>query len=352
MKMETVDNSSTVETGSNGGIDGLRSPPFFIVGCTRSGTTLISRILDGHSRLAVYHESHFYHLLRQDLHRYGDLRQTANLRRFVADIREVLRRQRKMEPPEEREFLDALVAPTFEGVLATVLQLYAGMHGKPRGGDKTPGHHSYLQEITEKLPQSPVIFVMRDPRDVVLAIREKFGISLKGATALWNAAFVSYKKFSHRVHLVQYEGFVRQPTQGVEAICAYMGERYESDMLRFHERIPDHLARIRYNQDLLGPVDARHIGRFREMPPREIGRIEAACAVGMEAMGYDFIGAAPNVLTIPLSTRFDFVMDRLRYYRWDWGRWRRGWTRWKIVLRLRARYFLSLAWLRDRGERT
>ena len=321
--------------------------PFFIVGCTRSGTTLISRILDSHSRLAVYHESHFYHLLRKDLHRYGDLRQPANLRRFVADVREVLRRQRKMEPPGEQEFLEALVAPTFEGVLATVLQLYARLQGKLRGGDKTPGHHSYLQEITEKLPDSPVIFVMRDPRDVVLAIREKFGISLKGATALWNAAFISYEKFSHWVHLVRYEKFVQQPTEGVEAMCAYMGERYEADMLRFYDRIPDRLAKIRFNQDLLGPVDPRHIGRFREMPPREIERIEAACATWMEALGYDFIGPTPKARPITPPTTFEFVMDRLRYYRWDWGRWRRGWTRWKIVLRLRARYFLSLGWLRD-----
>jgi hypothetical protein len=323
--------------------------PFFIVGCTRSGTTLISRILDSHSRLAVYHESHFYHLLRSDLHRYGDLRQMANLRRFVADVREILRRQKKTEPPGEPEFLAALVSPTFEGVLATVLQLYAGLQGKPRGGDKTPGHHSYLPEITEKLPDSPVIFLMRDPRDAVLAIREKFGISRPGATALWNAAFISYRQFSHRVHLVQYEKFVQQPTEGVEAMCSYMGECYESDMLRFYERIPDRLAKIRFNQDLLGPVDPRHMGRFREMPRREIEQIEAACATGMEAMGYDFIGATPKARPITPPTKFEFAMDRLRYYRWDWGRWRRGWTRWKIVLRLRARYFLSLGWLRDRG---
>ena len=83
--------------------------PFFIVGCTRSGTTLISRILDSHSRLAVYHESHFYHLLRHDLHRYGNLEQAANLRRFLADVREVLQRQRKMTVPTEDALLAALM---------------------------------------------------------------------------------------------------------------------------------------------------------------------------------------------------------------------------------------------------
>lgn len=65
-------------------------PPFFIVGASRSGTTLLATILDSHSRIAVYTESHYYPLFRPDLHRYGDLGRPANLRRFVSDVREVM----------------------------------------------------------------------------------------------------------------------------------------------------------------------------------------------------------------------------------------------------------------------
>jgi len=299
--------------------------------------------------MAVYHESHFYHLLRHDLHHYGDLQQLPNLRRFISDVREILRRQEEMPVSEEKEFLEALVAPTFEGVLATMLQLHARIQRKVRGGDKTPGHHAYLSEILDKLPDSRVIFVLRDPRDTVAAIREKFGISLRGATSLWNAAFVSYKEFSHRVHLVQYEELVQQPKESVEAMCSYLGEHYEPDMLRFFQRIPARLANIRYNQDLLGPVDPSHIGRFRELPARDIERIETTCATGMEAMGYEFSGARPSALPMTPPTKLEFLIDRLRYYRWDRRRWGRGWIRWKIVLRLRARYFLSFEWLRPSG---
>lgn len=322
------------------------SAPFFIVGCTRSGTTLVSQILDSHSRLAVYHESHFYHLLRHDLYRYGNLGQLSNLRRFLIDVREVLQRQRKMTVPTEEEFLAGLSEPSFAGVLATVLSLYARQHGKMRGGDKTPGHHSYLAEITEHLPHSPVIFLLRDPRDTVVAIREKFGISLKGATALWNAAYLSYTNFSHRIHLVQYEQLVRHPTESVQSICAHLGEDYETATMRFFERIPNQLARIKYNQDLLSPIDSSHIGRFREMSKSEITRVEAACGIGMEAMGYDFSGTRPKVLPIKAPTKLEFIIDRLRFYGWNRYRWRRGWIRWKVVLRLRLKHFLSLEWLR------
>lgn len=322
------------------------SAPFFIVGCTRSGTTLVSRILDSHSRLAVYHESHFYHLLRHDLHRYGNLDRSSNLRRFLTDVREVLQRQRKMTVPTEDEFLAALRELSFAGVLTTLLTLYAQQQGKSRGGDKTPGHHSYLAEITEQLPHSPVIFLLRDPRDAVVAIREKFATSLKGATALWNAAYLSYTKFPGRVHLIQYETLVRRPTESVQALCAYLGEDYEPGMLRFFEHIPDRLARIRYNQDLLKPIDPSLIGRFREMSKSEITRVEAACGIGMEAMGYDFSGTKPRILPIKAPTKFEFIIDRLRFYGGNRYRWRRGWIRWKVVLRLRLKYLLSLEWLR------
>lgn len=322
------------------------SAPFFIVGCTRSGTTLISRILDSHSRLAVYHESHFYHVLRHDLQRYGDLRRSPNLRRFLTDVSELLRRQGKMTVPRVDEFLAALVEPSFAGILATVLTLYAQQHGKKRGGDKTPGHHTYLDEMTEQLPDSNVIFLLRDPRDTVVAIREKFRISLKGATALWNAAYLSYTKFSNRVHLLLYEDLVRHPAERVRELCAHLGEPYEPDMMRFFEHIPDQLARIKYNEDLLSPVEPNHIGRFREMPAHEISQIEAACGIGMEALGYPFSGAKPKSLPITAPTTLEFVIDRLRFYGWNRYRWRRGAIRWKIVLRLRLRYFLSLQWLR------
>jgi hypothetical protein len=117
-------------------------------------------------------------------------------------------------------------------------------------------------------------------------------------------------------------------------------------MMRFFEHIPDQLARIKYNEDLLSPVEPNHIGRFREMPAHEISQIEAACGIGMEALGYPFSGAKPKSLPITAPTTLEFVIDRLRFYGWNRYRWRRGAIRWKIVLRLRLRYFLSLQWLR------
>ena len=322
-------------------------PPFFIVGSTRSGATLASRILDSHSRIAVYHESHYYPIFRPDLHRYGDLRRLPNLKRFIEDVREVTRVQGLMDPPTTDELLEILVEPSFEGVLTTLLQLHARKQGKVHCSDKTPGHHAYLAEILEKFPRSPIIFVMRDPRDTVLAIRKKFATSLKGAIQLWNDAFRSYQKVLGKVYLVRYEELAQRPVETVQALCAHLEENYEPQMLRVFERIPSRLARNPHNRDLLRPVDPTLVGRFRQMPQQDIEWIESACATGMEVLGYSFTQPKAKLVETAPPTKLDFFMNRVRYYRSNWKRWRPGWMRWKIVLRVRARYFLTLLWIRE-----
>ena len=108
--------------------------PIFIVGCPRSGTTLVSRILDSHSRIAIYNETHYYSIFGPDRHRYGDFRRSANLMRLIDDFRETIRVQGLVEPPPSDEILGSLVEPTFEGVLAALLHAQAQRQGKARGG--------------------------------------------------------------------------------------------------------------------------------------------------------------------------------------------------------------------------
>src|SRR5438046_320861 len=49
------------------------SPPFFLIGVARSGTTLLSLMLDTHSQLAIPYESHFIIPYFKDRQRVGDL---------------------------------------------------------------------------------------------------------------------------------------------------------------------------------------------------------------------------------------------------------------------------------------
>jgi hypothetical protein len=162
---------------------------------------------------------------------------------------------------------------------------------------------------------------------------------VNGAAWMWNQAFRSYRNFSDRVHLVRYEALVADPKGTVAPLCSVLGHEFEIDMLRFFERIPQSLAARQNFSKLLKDIDTESVGKFDRMAADDVRRIESLCADGMEALGYPFsAGGVARVSRVP--SKIEFIRDRLRYYGTDRTRWRRGWMRWKIVLRLRLRSWL------------
>jgi hypothetical protein len=318
-----------------------RPQPVFIVGCRRSGTTLVSRIVDAHSAFAVYHESFLYPIFGSELRWYGDLGDGANLARLVDDVREVLGTQIS-DVPDAATIRRTLSHPSLSGVFEALLQLHARRHGKRRGGDKTPEHHRYVPDILRDLPGSPIVFTMRDPRDTVLSIRRVFNTSVEGAAHVWRHAFESYHAQAHRVRLLRYEALVGFPEDTVRTLCEAVGEPFESGMLEFHRHLPDGFRR-RGGEKLAGPVDPGSVGLFQSMPTRDLHVIEAICGEGMEVMGYERVaggrpGDAPG--PAPRPRRWRWVWDRLRYYGTNGERWRRGAARWKVMARVRVRWLL------------
>src|SRR5215212_5409627 len=118
----------------------------FVVGCSRSGTTLLRALLDGHPLVAVPPESHF----------------------VLAPDPRALRRALRHEPwfglwgiePPELRGLD--VADAVRAVFAA----YGAVHGKPRYADKTPHYVSHLPLLAERFAEARFVHVVRDGRDV------------------------------------------------------------------------------------------------------------------------------------------------------------------------------------------
>src|SRR5438552_17485020 len=100
--------------------NGRIEPPIFIVGCMRSGTSLVSHVLDSHSRITIFYESYLYNYFRSELRYYGDLNKTSNLRRLIANVRRAIAVQ-KVVPPTLDEIEGTLATRTFPGIFAAVL---------------------------------------------------------------------------------------------------------------------------------------------------------------------------------------------------------------------------------------
>lgn len=316
--------------------------PFFIMGCPRSGTTLVSRIVDRHSAIAVYHESQYYPIFRPALDYYGDLADRRNLSTFLADVRESIRLQ-GVEPPAVEEIFEALERSSFPGVLEAVLAIYARSHGKRRGGDKTPAHYAFLDEIRSGFPKSPILFVIRDPRDTVLSMHKTFRTPVADGARMWLSAYQSYASNGSAVHLVSYERLTENPEAVTRALCEFLGESYEAEMLQFFEGVPERIATRAHLAKVQGPVDAGSVGGYRELPATDIAIIESLCAEGMQALGYErATDATPQILASYRPGLVVRIRERLLYYGTDRERWRRGLFRWKIQFKGWLRQFLAL----------
>lgn len=308
-------------------------PPLFIVGCARSGTTLISRILDRHSQIAVFHETHFYPVFHPHRRLYGDLNCRRNLEALLSDLGSWLRLRQIEEPPID-EIRQHLPEASLGGVLAGLLACFARMRGKPRAGEKTPEHYRFLSEIQRDFPQSPIVFIVRDPRDVAVSMRKAFRTPIADAAWTWRRAWECYAASARRPHLVRYERLVQDPEGEVRALCKFLDAAYEPGMLDFYSDVPARLAQIPHHRKLTSPIDAASVGRYRELSSPEIATIESICAEGMEAFGYGRITAA----TSPARRRSGRplvrqIRQRLLFYGLSRRRWQRGMFRWKIIVK-------------------
>ncbi len=258
----------------------------FVVGCPRSGTTLLSVMLDRHSQLAMTPETSFYIEIAPRL---GDPRRPplheilagwSRLPELGLEPGDVVRRCGGRESPGE--------------VLAAILELYAQRRGKPYCGEKTPGHWGKLDDLMADFPAAKIFFIIRDGRDVALSITELpwWSDDLAAAAALWlgaaEKARAAIARDPARVTAVRYEDLVRSPAAVLARLMDFIGLSFEPRQLDAGVASPVVLARsLPWKGRALDPIDPTRIGRWRTAAQEEdASYLSDALAAELAFFGY------------------------------------------------------------------
>jgi hypothetical protein len=226
--------------------DKRRPPAPFVVGVSRSGTTLLRLMLDAHPDLAIPPETHFLPDVINECKREGASPDS------VADL--IVEHRRfgdfGLDPGEVRARIAKSGIRPRGRPLRAFYELYASGEGKGRWGDKTPNYIQFMPRIWRSLPEARFIHLIRDGRDVAIsrasrAIEDPAGAGFQAKR--WkrriNKARRMSKKLDHYME-ARYEDLVTAPEPTLRRICEFIELDYDPVMMSYHERADERLAEM------------------------------------------------------------------------------------------------------------
>lgn len=280
----------------------MNNNPIFIVGCPRSGTTLLQYMLRSHPRISLpTGESHFFVALHRNRNQYGDLRKPENIRRVLEDMhtrnREFLETDFhgiRFEVEPMTKLIHQKGSSTIPEILSTIYQENARGEGKERWGDKTPWYLLHMPLILEMFPNAQFIHIIRDGRDVALSLlnrRHVFGVyNILIAAEYWAGYLEKGQKLGTQLgasiyHEVRYEDLLKNPKATLKRICHFLAEEYSEKVVHFQT------STILGETPLLSkPLQKTNTYKWKNQLPYSHQRLfESAAGTNLIRNGYELV---------------------------------------------------------------
>ena len=291
----------------------MKSPPLFLGGCGRSGTTLVADLAGMHPDLSPVYETDFVPNLTQLLFGRPELntrQRSAQIFRYMSLWSQDLPRLPSNKAEHERYFhgphhirfdameaMDATMAllnqlthprPALRQMIVRLFAAHCHADGKATWINKTPCYSLMLEALHKLFPDMRYLHCVRNPLDVISSARGrpwfKFE-TLDDMARYWtrrNAPFLEFaEKHPGSVLVVPYESLICEPASQLTRIFEWIGMPTSGDDLVATYRAAGH------------QFNPSRIGQWTE----RISRAEAAwlardCGPIADALGYPDLGMA------------------------------------------------------------
>ncbi len=324
--------------------------PVFVVGMPRSGTTLLSSMLDAHPQLAICPETHFYTRCRSEE---GAEKET------VEEVWECLQQQPGVQDmelsEEEKERMWSRIRkrhqPSPPDLLRALCSVYAERSGTEVWGEKTPDHLAHVPAVLRDFPEAAILCIVRDPRDVCLSLRGMpwNRASLPESASKWRryaeASEQYQSSFPNQFREIRYEELLQAPEDVLRDSFEWLGLPFDEQVLAFHQGKTGAVDAERepWKAKVFRPLDASNREKWREqmsVPERIL--VEMITSPLLQTKGYSRSARSVNA-------SFFWDLGRL-LFRTGKTIAKRVWRRWRTPSRapedhtpvwLRQRKFLS-----------
>jgi len=301
--------------------------PVFIIGCPRSGTTLLTLMLSSHPRLTIPPETRFLVPVWRRRLRFGDLSDPANHARLADELVKTKGTKFKHLRLEPEQVKKAVMTspPTIGSAIGAVYRTYAESQGKPRWGDKQPTYFRNVALLRAMWPDAQFVHLVRDGRDCVASLKRmrwwKHGSIV--ATATWVHSVDCARRAEQRLPdrsftEIRYEDLVRDYPTVLRELCDFLGEDFDEAMLK-----PQKLARQlpgkqrrKWHWRTAKYIGPRRVGTYEELlTPREAALIERVAGDRLRALGYP-VPDQPGPVPVSDLLRYRLALTSMRLRTW------------------------------------
>ncbi|MBA2442463.1 MAG: sulfotransferase [Rubrobacter sp.] len=293
-----------------------RSPYLFAVGCPRSGTTLLQRMLDSHPWLAVANDSHFI----PRVIKYVPVGVDPLLTPELADEVRGYRRFYRLGLPGDAVRRAEERSRTYGEFVGALYEEYGGLHGKPLAGEKTPDYVRHLPRLHALFPGARVLHIIRDGRDVALSTLKWANESKgPGRLALWQEEPVAVCALwwrwlvgtgrrdgggmrADRYHEIKYEELVARPEETLRGNAEFLEVPFAKEMLSYHEGRTRDEPGISAKKAWLPPTTGLR-DWSTQMTERDLELFEALAGDLLSELGYERAVEAVSAETARVADR-------------------------------------------------
>ena len=304
----------------------------FLICSERSGSNLITKVMDGHPEVCGPFPSHMMRTFAPNYFRYGDLAQDAHWRDLTDDAADYLSNifaqwESSVTPEELREHCGER---SLAAIVRYVYEKEAQTRGKRRVFVKENHAYRFIPFTLAAFPESRFVWLVRDPRDMALCQRDSIlRGGVQSAVAAWKPdqaetlKVYGYLKDAGKVLLLKFEDLLSDSEGTCRRLCDFLELEFSPAMLEFYKdaNVARNAGAISAWSDLAKPIISDNFNNYRKgLSEIEIRYVEAVCQEEMVFLGYepDFeIGYVDALrVSLPDESRFEVARsetERQRY---------------------------------------
>ncbi|MDA8715048.1 sulfotransferase [Flavobacteriales bacterium] len=283
----------------------------FILSAGRSGSTLLSNLLNGHSEILSTPESVFLVLLGI---KYGN-QSSFSEKDYQIIAEHIWLRKKELKGSwnqDKTQLLEQLISQqpqSITNILDLIYRSYNGVGKKINPKviiDKNPMYSRYLKVIDRCYPKAKKIILVRDYRDRFVSIRKNQPFKFVSPGIIRGIAWARRNKVLHKYYcqnkasclLVKYESLINNTDLVLTEICQFVGLEFEEEMKDFRlqykhqfesEEVSEVQQKFLDNMHHLSsqPITNSRIGIWKELDKKTIQKLEVFCSKIGSEFGYE-----------------------------------------------------------------